>query len=86
LPQVWWGIHGYHLDPGVRITYIAADQKGQVIPQVAYTEPEGKATVFNSTDARATPEELARDEHRVTDCMTATGGESRLNRRQDDPE
>ena len=61
------GIHVYHLDPGVRITYIAAEQERQVIPQVTYTEPEGKATAFNSTDARATPEELARDEHRVRD-------------------
>jgi hypothetical protein len=80
------GIHGYHLDLGVRITYIAADQKRQVIPQVTYTEPEGKATVFNSTDARAAPEELARDEHRVMDSVNCGKRESCLSRRQDDPE
>ncbi|MGO9591017.1 MAG: cytochrome c3 family protein [Candidatus Acidiferrales bacterium] len=63
------GIHGHHLNPGVRITYIATDQKRQVIPQVTYTDPTGKSIVFNSTDTKATPEELARGEHRTMDCM-----------------
>jgi len=57
------------LNPGVRITYIATDQKRQVIPQVTYTDPTGKSVVFNSTDTKATPEELARGEHRTMDCM-----------------
>jgi nitrate/TMAO reductase-like tetraheme cytochrome c subunit len=63
------GIHGHHLDPGVQVTYIATDRKRQVIPQVTYTDPEGKATVFNSTETKVTPEELARGEHRLMDCM-----------------
>jgi nitrate/TMAO reductase-like tetraheme cytochrome c subunit len=63
------GIHGHHLDPGVQVTYIATDSKRQVIPQVTYTDPEGRTTVFNSTDTKATPGELARGEHRVMDCM-----------------
>jgi nitrate/TMAO reductase-like tetraheme cytochrome c subunit len=63
------GIHGHHLDPGVQVTYIATDLKRQVIPQVTYTDPEGKTTVYNSTDTKATPDELARGEHRVMDCM-----------------
>jgi nitrate/TMAO reductase-like tetraheme cytochrome c subunit len=63
------GIHGHHLDPGVRITYIATDQMRQVIPQVTYTDPSGKTTVFNSTELKATPEQLARGEHRVMDCV-----------------
>jgi hypothetical protein len=63
------GIHGHHLDPGVRVTYIAIDQKRQVIPQVTYTDPEGKTTVYNSSDTKVTSEALARGEHRVMDCV-----------------
>ena len=63
------GIHGHHLDPGVQITYIATDRKRQVIPQVTYRDPDGKTTVFNSTDTKPTAEELARGEHRIMDCM-----------------
>jgi NapC/NirT cytochrome c family, N-terminal region len=63
------GIHGHHLDPGVQIAYIATDQKRQVIPQVSYTDPQGETTVYNSTDTKVTPEELARGEHRVMDCV-----------------
>ena len=63
------GIHGHHLDPGAQITYIATDRKRQVIPQVTYTDPEGKTTVFNSSDAKPTDAELARGEHRIMDCM-----------------
>jgi NapC/NirT cytochrome c family, N-terminal region len=63
------GIHGHHLDPGVKITYIATDQKRQVIPQVTYTDPSGKTVVFNSTDAKATPDQLSAGEHRTMDCM-----------------
>jgi nitrate/TMAO reductase-like tetraheme cytochrome c subunit len=40
------GIHGHHLDPGVRITYVAIDKKRQVIPQVTYTDPSGKTHTF----------------------------------------
>ncbi len=63
------GIHGHHVAPGVKITYIATDAKRQVIPQVTYTDPSGKTTVYNATDAKATPAQLAAGEHRVMDCM-----------------
>jgi nitrate/TMAO reductase-like tetraheme cytochrome c subunit len=63
------GIHGAHMNPGVRITYVALDAKLQVIPQVTYTDPSGKMTVFNSTDLKATPAQLAAGEDRVMDCM-----------------
>jgi hypothetical protein len=62
------GIHGAHVD-GAEMEYIATDQHRQVIPQVTYTDPKGKVTVFNSTDAKVSPEELARGEHRKMDCM-----------------
>ncbi|MGB8476525.1 MAG: NapC/NirT family cytochrome c [Candidatus Acidiferrum sp.] len=63
------GIHGHHLDPGVQVTYIAIDRKRQVIPQVTYKDPSGKISVFNSTDTKVTPEQLASGEHRTMDCM-----------------
>jgi hypothetical protein len=63
------GIHGHHVGPGERITYITTDAKRQVIPQVAYTDPSGKTTVYNATDVKPTPAQLAAGEHRVMDCM-----------------
>jgi len=62
------GIHGAHVN-GAEMQYVATDQHRQVIPQVTYTDANGKVTVFNSTDAKVTPEELARGEHRKMDCM-----------------
>jgi hypothetical protein len=63
------GIHGAHLDPKAKMEYVSTDGKRQTIPQVTYTAPDGKVTVFNSSDVKTTPEELARGEHRVMDCM-----------------
>jgi formate-dependent nitrite reductase cytochrome c552 subunit len=40
-----------------------------VIPQVTYTDDSGKVTVYNSTDVKVKPEDLARGEHRDMDCM-----------------
>ena len=67
--QAMQGIHGHHLAPGVQITYIATDGKRQVIPQVTYSDATGKTVVFNSTDTKPTPQELAQGEHRLMDCM-----------------
>jgi len=63
------GIHGAHLDPKTQIVYTSTDGKRQTIPQVTYTAPDGKVTVFNANDVKVTPEELARSEKRVMDCM-----------------
>jgi formate-dependent nitrite reductase cytochrome c552 subunit len=49
--------------------YIAVDKKRQNIAQVSYTAPDGKVTVYNSTDAPAKTEALAKGEHRLMDCM-----------------
>jgi hypothetical protein len=62
------GIHGAHVD-GAKMQYVSTDQHRQVIPQVTYTDPSGKVTVFNATDAKVTAEDLARGEHRDMDCM-----------------
>ena len=62
------GIHGAHVN-GAEMQYIATDQHRQVIPQVTYTDANGKVTLFNSSDVKTTPDELARGEHRKMDCM-----------------
>jgi hypothetical protein len=63
------GIHGRHLDTRLPITYVATDDKRQVIPQITYPASDGKTVVFESTDIKVSPEELARGEHRTMDCM-----------------
>jgi hypothetical protein len=63
------GIHGAHLADNTSITYVATDADRQTIPQVTYTDANGKQTVYNDTSAKATPEALARDERRTMDCV-----------------
>ena len=62
------GIHGAHVGDKGRMEYIALDHR-QSIPQVTYTESNGKVTVYKATDAKVKPEELASGEHRGMDCM-----------------
>jgi hypothetical protein len=62
------GIHGHHLNGGV-ITYIATDDKRQVIPRVTLTDSSGRVTEFNSTETKVTDADLRRGEHRVMDCL-----------------
>jgi NapC/NirT cytochrome c family protein len=63
------GIHGRHLDAGERIHYISTDDHRQVIPQVAYTDDNGQTVVYNSTEVKVTPEQLAKGERRAMDCV-----------------
>jgi len=60
------GIHGRHL--GVA-TYVASDDKRQVIPWVSYKDEDGTVTEYASTDTPPTPELLATGERREMDCM-----------------
>lgn len=60
------GIHGRHLDV---VTYVAADEKRQTIPWVSYRKEDGSVTEFVSTEAPPKPEQLARGERRLMDCM-----------------
>jgi NapC/NirT cytochrome c family protein len=62
------GIHGAHVNATGHMEYVAIDHR-QVIPEVTYTQPDGKVTVYKSTDAPAKPEDLAKGEHRLMDCM-----------------
>ncbi|HEX6894131.1 MAG TPA: NapC/NirT family cytochrome c [Bryobacteraceae bacterium] len=63
------GIHGAHVDARARMDYIDTDGHRQTIPQVTYTDANGKVTVYNATDVKVKPEDLARGEHRQMDCM-----------------
>ncbi len=63
------GIHGAHLAENTHIEYVTPDTTRQTIPQVIYTDAHGKQTVYNATDAKVTPQDLARGEHRTMDCV-----------------
>ncbi len=63
------GIHGRHLDKIERISYVSIDGRRQVIPRVRYVEDSGRSVEYVSTEVKATPEQLARGEHRLMDCM-----------------
>jgi len=49
------GIHGRHLDPKVRITYVATDDSRQTIPAVDYTDASGQTVHYVAGDAAAAP-------------------------------
>jgi nitrate/TMAO reductase-like tetraheme cytochrome c subunit len=62
------GIHGRHA--GVfTTTYIATDDKRQVIPWVSYKGEDGSVTEYVTTESPPSPEALARGERRTMDCM-----------------
>lgn len=63
------GIHGRHLDRTERISYVSTDGHRQVIPQVSYIDDTGRTVEFASSEVKPTPEQLARAERRVMDCM-----------------
>jgi hypothetical protein len=63
------GIHGRHLDTVERITYLATDDRRQVIPVVNYLDDDGKTVNFNSGDVKPTPEQLKGGERRKMDCV-----------------
>jgi NapC/NirT cytochrome c family protein len=63
------GIHGRHLDTAERIRYVSTDGHRQVIPRVSYLDDDGKTVEFASGEVKPSPEQLARAERRVMDCM-----------------
>ena len=63
------GIHSWHIDPNKQTIYIAADAQRQIIPWVQVREANGRVTEFLARDAPLTPDQLARAERRVMDCM-----------------
>ena len=63
------GIHGRHLDPPERITYVASDERRQVIPLVTWRDDDGRETQYTSTEVAVTPAQLAAGERRTMDCI-----------------
>jgi nitrate/TMAO reductase-like tetraheme cytochrome c subunit len=63
------GIHGRHLNEKSRVEYVAIDDKRQVIPQVTYVNDKGEQELYESPEAKPTPEQLAKGERRTMDCM-----------------
>jgi len=63
------GIHGRHIDEMARISYVATDERRQVIPHVAYRQDDGSIVDFNSNDVKVTPADLAKGEDRRMDCV-----------------
>ncbi len=60
------GIH-WHMNIDNRIEYIATDAERQTIPWVKFTDHTGRVKEY--AVAGTTPEQLARGEYRVMDCM-----------------
>ena len=63
------GIHGRHLDDAVRIDYVSIDERRQVIPRVSFTGADGKTVDYVSSETNATPDQLAKGERRLMDCV-----------------
>jgi nitrate/TMAO reductase-like tetraheme cytochrome c subunit len=63
------GIHGVHVADNAQILYTSTDRQRQQIPQVIYTAPDGKVTIYNSTSAKATAADLSHGEKRAMDCV-----------------
>ncbi len=62
------GIH-WHMNIANKISYIATDDRRQVIPWVRSEEPGGRVVEFMSTDKPLTPEQRQKGELRRMDCM-----------------
>ncbi|MGA3211648.1 MAG: NapC/NirT family cytochrome c [Terriglobales bacterium] len=63
------GIHGRHLNEGVKLRYVSIDEARQVIPVVYYTSDTGKTTKYVASDIKATPQQIERGELRTMDCV-----------------
>lgn len=63
------GIH-WHMNIGVRVEYIARDERRQDIPWVRVKDYQtGRTTVYQDSENPLTPEEIQSAETRVMDCM-----------------
>ena len=63
------GIH-WHVNPHVKIEYVAVDEKRENLPWVRYTNLDtGEVKIFQDTENPIKPEELENAEHRTMDCL-----------------
>jgi len=63
------GIH-WHINPNVKIEYIAADERREEIPWIRYTDLiTGETTIYQDTDHPLSQEEIASRSPRTMDCI-----------------
>ena len=62
------GIH-WHMNISNEISYVAADDKHQVIPYIYVKDMQGRVTEYFAKDSTLTKEQIARAEKRRMDCV-----------------
>lgn len=62
------GVH-WHMNISNKVTYVATDDRRQVIPWVRSEEAGGQVRIFRNKDLSFTPEDSAKGEHRQMDCI-----------------
>jgi len=62
------GIH-WHMNISNEITYIATDEKRQVIPYIRAKDMQGRITEYMAKDAPLTPQQIAKMPKRRMDCV-----------------
>ncbi len=62
------GIH-WHMNTANTVSYIASDEKRQIIPWIKAVSRDGKTRVFKSTEADVSDSTLAKGEYRTIDCL-----------------
>ncbi|MEW5806779.1 MAG: NapC/NirT family cytochrome c [Acidobacteriota bacterium] len=74
------GIH-WHINPDVRVEYIATDEEREKLPWVRYTNLKtGEQVTYQDQDAPLSAEEIKKRESRVMDCMDCHNRPSHLYR------
>jgi hypothetical protein len=62
------GIH-WHMNLGNEVTYIATDERRQVIPWVRFKDSQGNVTEYFARGAQLTPAQIESAEKRRVDCI-----------------
>ena len=62
------GIHWWHMDPVNKVSYVA-DEKRETMYWVEHRNGKGEATEYSLADSKSTPQDLAKRERRVMDCV-----------------
>jgi nitrate/TMAO reductase-like tetraheme cytochrome c subunit len=62
------GVH-WHMNLGNEITFVAADEKRQIIDWVQAKDKDGNITVYESVNSRLTPAQITAAEKRRMDCI-----------------
>jgi hypothetical protein len=62
------GIH-WHMNIANEITYVAADEKRQVIPWVRMKDMNGRVTEYTMKDSPLSPQQIQEGEKRVMNCI-----------------